>query len=93
MADPEERRRVLREKARATLVRWLSPSAQHTSALVEDITDLLLAVAAEENEECAKVCNALADMRESGAGDSPPGHRLRQAARQIRARRGGTDRG
>ncbi len=36
-------------------------------------------------EEAARECEKLAELCEQGAGDSPPGHRLRQAARYIRA--------
>lgn len=37
-----------------------------------------------ERERCAKVCEELANLMESGAGEKEPGHRLRQAARNIR---------
>jgi hypothetical protein len=36
-------------------------------------------------EECAKVCDRLAEMMDSGAGEPEPGGRLRQCARTIRA--------
>lgn len=37
-----------------------------------------------ERERAANVCEELANLMESGAGEKEPGHRLRQAARNIR---------
>lgn len=40
---------------------------------------------AEERERCARWCEVFASMLEDGAGDPPPGARLRQAAENIRS--------
>lgn len=51
---------------------------------VDNLAQRINAAVAEAYEDAARYADGLAEMRESGAGDSPPGHRLRQVARAIR---------
>jgi uncharacterized coiled-coil protein SlyX len=62
--------------------------AEAQALLAEDdagLRELLMNAQISMRERCAKVCEILAEMMESGAGELEPGGRLRQAARNIRA--------
>lgn len=69
-----------REKAIEALA-----SSTAASGVRGNVEDAIYAARNSAFEAAALKCDELADLREQGAGDSPPGHRLRQAARNIRA--------
>jgi len=89
--------RALLQEARDKCVNYMATGWTHAqwvtdgAAKLRDRIDAALAEPVPEDarnaalEEAARECEKLAELREQGAGDSPPGHRLRQAARYIRA--------
>lgn len=74
------------ESMRERFEAWLKscncdPLYQHT---VDAMFSAWQAATLAERERAAKVCEELAGLMESGGGEKEPGHRLRQAARNIR---------
>lgn len=75
--DPEPETRRLRDALRTYLDLIIPEAATAAPGAAPDERP-------DEREQAARVCDELAEMMESGAGEHEPGGRLRQAARLIR---------